>query len=372
MKKKYDYLIFGAGIYGLYAALLLGARGLRVAVAEYEAGPFRRASYINQARVHQGYHYPRSVSTARKTAKYYRRFVSDFPFAINDRFKKIYAISTINSLTNAPQFKKFCDYVGIPAVEINPGLYFKDQYIEAAFETEEFAFDPFTIRDWYMERLGAMKGVDFFYNARLGRVERGADFFTVAFEDGLSIEAPAVLNATYASVNQLLERFGFGPMKIKYEICEVIMVDVEGPLREAGLTVMDGRFFSIMPFGLEGRHSLTSVAFTPHMCSYEALPEFPCQKANPACTPAQLENCNTCPARPKSAWPYMSQLSKKYLLDDFRIRYDGSLFAIKPILMAAELDDSRPTVIRKLSERPSFISVLSGKINTVYDLDEAL
>ena len=37
-----------------------------------------------------------------------------------------------------------------------------------------------------------------------------------------------------------------------------------------------------------------------------------------------------------------------------------------------EIDDSRPTVIKTFSQEPTFISVLSGKINTVYDLDEFL
>ena len=45
---------------------------------------------------------------------------------------------------------------------------------------------------------------------------------------------------------------------------------------------------------------------------------------------------------------------------------------MKPILKASEIDDSRPTVIRSFSEVPRFVSVLSGKINTVFDLDEVL
>ena len=63
---------------------------------------------------------------------------------------------------------------------------------------------------------------------------------------------------------------------------------------------------------------------------------------------------------------------KKYLNDDFEVKYVESLFSMKPILKVAEIDDSRPTVIKKLSENPTFISVLSGKINTIYDLDEVL
>ena len=53
-------------------------------------------------------------------------------------------------------------------------------------------------------------------------------------------------------------------------------------------------------------------------------------------------------------------------------RYQGSLFSMKPILKASEIDDSRPTVIRVHSRAPALVSVLSGKINTVYDLDEVL
>ena len=45
---------------------------------------------------------------------------------------------------------------------------------------------------------------------------------------------------------------------------------------------------------------------------------------------------------------------------------------MKPILLSSEIDDSRPTVIRTFSAEPTFVSVLSGKINTVYDLDEVL
>lgn len=381
MKKRYDHLILGAGIYGLYAARLLGRRGANVAVVEHDGGPFQRASYINQARVHHGYHYPRSVSTARKTAMYYRRFNSDFPFAMNGDFRKVYAISSVNSLTNSEQFKRFCDYVGIPAVEINPSRYFNPQYIESAFETEEKAFDPFAVRDFLMEGIAGLKNVEFFPGRRISTVERGGGDYAIVFEGGgeeggggerLTIETPSVVSATYASTNQILRSFGFQHIRIKYEICEVILVDVEGALKEAGITVMDGQFFSIMPFGLAGKHSLTSVAFTPHLVSYDTLPTFACQEINRKCTPVNLENCNPCPARPKTAWNYMSQLARKYLKDDSSFSYSSSLYAIKPILAAAELDDSRPTVIRRLSESPSFISVLGGKINTLYDLDEAL
>jgi hypothetical protein len=68
----------------------------------------------------------------------------------------------------------------------------------------------------------------------------------------------------------------------------------------------------------------------------------------------------------------MKQTAKKYLSPDIKIKFVESLFTLKPILKASEIDDSRPTLIRKHSETPEFYTVFSGKINTIYDLDEVL
>ena len=68
----------------------------------------------------------------------------------------------------------------------------------------------------------------------------------------------------------------------------------------------------------------------------------------------------------------MDHLARKYLKDEYAYRYVDSLFSMKPILKASEVDDSRPTAIRIASETPKIVSVLSGKINTVYDLEDYL
>lgn len=78
MAEVYDKIILGAGLYGLYAARLCGIAGQRVLVLERDVDIFSRATYINQARVHMGYHYPRSYSTAIKSAHYFKRFCEDF------------------------------------------------------------------------------------------------------------------------------------------------------------------------------------------------------------------------------------------------------------------------------------------------------
>jgi len=367
-----DYVIIGAGIYGLYAANLLGEKGYTVAIIEMDPEPLTRASYVNQARVHNGYHYPRSVSTAAKSAHYYERFNRDFGFAVHRKFSKIYAISAHDSLTNAEQFIKFCRHVNIPAEEINPNKLFKKGMVEAAFLTDEYTYDAERIRYWYMDKLKELKNVHFFFCTSViqGRIED--DRYRISLSNGQRILSPNVLNATYAGINQIHELFGLEPFRTKYELCEVILTETDDELSNIGITVMDGPFFSIMPFGLTGYHSLTAVSYTPHESSSGYLPEFTCQSRRHDCNKHIMQNCNTCDVRPQSAWYSMRQLAKKYLNDDLKFEYKKSLFTVKTILNSAELDDSRPTVIRTFSNQPTFISVFSGKFNTIYDLEEVL
>lgn len=239
--------------------------------------------------------------------------------------------------------------------------------------TREYTYDAMVLKDWYLQKLSELKNVEIRYRVNVANIEKSTDSYKVFLEDGAEYETSYLLNATYAATNQILDMLGYEKFGIKYELCEIILCDVNEKLREYGFTVMDGPFFSIMPFGKTGLHSLTSVTFTPHTTSYDPTPTFECQsKSGGFCTTSHLGNCNDCPAKPETAFPYMSNLARKYLRDEYEFTYKSSLFSMKPILKASEIDDSRPTVIRVLSDKPTFVSVLSGKINTVYDLDEVL
>ena len=369
---KYDKIILGAGIYGLYAALFSGRRGEKVLVIEQDGQAFGRATYINQARVHMGYHYPRSLATALKSAGYFERFVREFSFCVNQDFRQIYATSEHFSWTSAGQFRKFCEAAGIPCEEIPAERYFKNGMCDGAFLTKEYTYDAMLLKAHMLEEIGKLPGVTILYGRRVEKIRQEGDCYLVQTEEE-KWETSFLLNATYASANQILKLAGKELFGIKYELCEIILCRANGALEGEGITVMDGPFFSIMPFGKTGLHSLTSVTFTPHMTSFSDCPVFPCQqKSGGYCDSSRLGNCNDCPAKPRSAYPYMASLARKYMKEEFEFSYEGSLFSMKPILKSSEIDDSRPTVIRVHNRQPVFVSVLSGKINTVYDLEEIL
>jgi len=351
---RFDKVIIGAGLYGLYSAAICGQEKQTVLVLEYDPEPFMRATYINQARVHLGYHYPRSFSTAIKSRNYFDRFLNDYDFCIKRDFKKIYATSANFSWTDASQFKRFCQATDIKCISIDPGIYFKPGMCDGVFETDEYTYDAQILRDHFLDRISKHENVHIKYSTRITSIRQNGNDYDIQLQDGTLIKTQFLLNTTYGSVNQIHKLLGYDPFKIKYELCEIILCKVSSELANVGITLMDGPFFSVMPFGKTGLHSLTSVTFTPHITSYDSLPTFKCQKECPE------RNCSS------------AQLAHKYLKENLELEYHSSLFSIKPILQSSEVDDSRPTVIKTMNEFPKFISTLSGKINTVYDLDEVL
>ena len=82
-----NIVIIGAGLYGLYSALKISEikKDAKIYVIELDSEAFGRATYINQARVHMGYHYPRSFSTAIKSAHYFDRFNESYDYCVNKK-----------------------------------------------------------------------------------------------------------------------------------------------------------------------------------------------------------------------------------------------------------------------------------------------
>jgi hypothetical protein len=363
-----DQVILGAGLFGLFAADLSTRRGHRTVVIDPDGVPMSRASFGNQARIHLGYHYPRSVGTALQSIASRDRFTREFAHCVNDRFTKVYAVARFETLTSAGGFAQFCKNVEIPAEATDPERWFQAGVVDEAFVCDEASFDSRGLRAEMLRRLERPE-VEWQLGRRVVAVDRDADRFHLTLDDGRSLSTPRVLNATYAATNQVLGLFGYEPLAITYELCELVLGHPSPALESVGITVMDGPFFSVMPFGLSGMHSLSAVDYTPHHRSSGPLPTFPCQAASPTCSPERLDNCMTCAVRPASLGPEMMQLAGRFLRPELTIDPTTSVLAVRPVLRISDVDDSRPTLVYHHSERPELVSVLSGKINTIYDME---
>ena len=217
--EQFDKVIIGAGLYGLYSALFCCKRGEKVAVLECDPAPFKRATFINQARVHQGYHYPRSISTATKSAGYFERFCRDYEFCINREFDQIYATSSKYSWSDGRQFREFCRAAGIPCEELHPDNYFKSGMCDGVFRTREYTFDAMLLKNYFLEELKKYKSAATLeYGVKISAIEKTDSTYVIRTQEGKAYESGFVLNATYAGTNQILDMVGFEKFNERYRL----------------------------------------------------------------------------------------------------------------------------------------------------------
>jgi hypothetical protein len=141
-------------------------------------------------------------------------------------------------------------------------------------------------------------------------------------------------------------------------------------MKNIGFTIMDGPFWSMMPFGHSGFSSLTSVGLTP-IAKSNIFPIFGCQSQRLGCTPSGLADCNSCEVRPLSNLDHIIQQMSLHLKNADQFRGTARLTTVKAILTSSEVDDSRPTVIQK-EEHSEVWTIFSGKITTLFDIEEGL
>ena len=374
--EHYDFLVVGGGIFGVYTALYLAKNNQRVLLLEKEAQLLTKASIVNQARLHSGYHYPRSIATALMSNENKARFTREHQDFIHFSFDKYYAIDRFGSFTDANQFQRFCDYLNIQCKAVKDHSYINFDRLDALFKTTEYTFDPILIANYYRQAIKTVKGVDCRLAQQILSVQRLGNQWEIAVKSlaeksMYKISADQVINATYAASNSINHLFGVDSIQLMHEISEMAFV-VSPELKDLGLTVMDGQFGSLMPYGLSGLLSLSSVAYTHHKVSYADTPHFDCQGNNPNCKPDFLSDCNYCQARPISNYPKMISQMKHYFKPKVQFDYFKSMFTIKSKLKANYIDDGRPTEIAILNEKPRFYCIFAGKINSIYEIEKVV
>jgi glycine/D-amino acid oxidase-like deaminating enzyme len=363
-----DAVVIGGGFYGAAIAIYLAKqRGLeRIVLIERESELLTRASYNNQARVHNGYHYPRSFTTAYRSRINLPRFVKDWPEAVKKDFTKLYAIARRNSKVTAKQFVRFCKGIGANIQQADRSLHqlFDPHLIEDVFLVEEYAFDATQLAIWAADELKTCY-VQTLLQTRVTAITKGSHcggglLVTATSEHGdeTQIASRLVFNCTYSGLNQFKGDFFGTKTKLKQEITEMALLQVPSELKGLGITVMDGPFFSMMPFPARGLHTLSHVRYTPHLHWNDAQGIDPYQRL------ADYEKV--------SRHDRMVRDVGRYLPAILAAKYVESLFEVKTILVKNEGDDGRPILFEKHSELPGCYSVLGGKIDNIYDVLEKL
>lgn len=355
-------LIAGGGFFGCSIAMMLHRRGWQPIVVEEASELLTQASRINQARVHGGYHYPRSLMTAYRSRQNYEKFRTHYRDAIVDRFTKVYAVGRLFSKVTADQFEVFMKRVGAPLKKAPSNIQslFNPALTERTWIAEECAFDFSVLRDKLREEmLGA--GIEARLNTLVETAVPHPSGVLARLSDGSEIECAMVFNATYAGLNRLTSASGLPLIPLKHELTEMALVDLPPELDGLSVTMMCGPFFSFMPYPSLGLTTLSHVRYTPHAHWFE-------NERTGATNPYQIFNS----IEKNSHFEMMVADASRYMPALRNAVQRDSLWTVKTLLPLSEIDDGRPILFQRDSQLPAVIHVMGGKIDNIFDVEDEI
>lgn len=359
----YDAIVIGGGFIGISLALHLRKTLPRILLIERERDLLTRASFQNQARVHGGYHYPRSYLTGLRCQANFARFANEFAPCVEKSIEAYYAISRWSQVT-AGHFRKSCERIGAPLAPAREAWnHFDGNNVEDVFRVREYVFDAVKLRRMLVATLRAAQVTVATGCDALRIRARGRDLFVDVQQGGrrVTFRGRHVTNCTYAGINRLLSNSELPLIPLKYELAELALVKVPKQLHHFGVTVVCGPFFSCIPFPARKLHSLSHVRYTPHLAWTEG----------DAGTAEEVRS-GLAARGFKSRFPHMIQDAQRYVPALAHAQYVDSIWEIKAILPRSDVNDSRPFLFSPdHGGMRNLCCVLGGKLDQVYDiLDE--
>ena len=224
--------VLGGGWYGCHIADRLIAEGYTVELHERSDRLFSGASGGNPARLHLGFHYPRSRLTRAASQEHYRAFMTAYGHLTRAVPVNLYCIASHDSLIDFGTYRQVLKGE-LEFVTVEKPSDFGLENVEGALLTGERHIVIDEARRWFEAGLG--------HHVRFRTEPEDRDDFdwtidcTFCARDATGID--------------------------RYEPC--ITVLLEGPTDRA-ITIMDGPFPSVYPWDeTQGLSSLTSASLTP-------------------------------------------------------------------------------------------------------------
>jgi hypothetical protein len=274
-------------------------------------------------------------------------------------FAKYYAVARRYSKVSAGQFRSFMERIGAPlqAAPAKVRELFNPTLIEQVFSVTEYAFDALKLRTSLMEKMDRA-GIAIRLDTKVVKIAQDGTGLVANLNRGGEVEAVLagmVFNCTYSNINELMEASGLPGIRLKHELAEMALVEVPEQLRQLGVTVMCGPFFSCMPFPPRGLHTLSHVRYTPHG-----------EWQDTETTRHELEAL-VGREHPASHFQHMARDAARYLPLLGECRHVDSLWEIKTVLPSSEEDDSRPILFRRHCGLRNFHCVMGAKIDNIFD-----
>lgn len=362
--RHYDAIVIGGGFYGCeVASYLVKERGFKkVLIVEREEKLMNRASLRNQARVHGGYHYPRDFVTAHRSRVSRPRFFAAYPSAVMPGVTSIYAIARSGSHVRPDAFSRRMKEAGANLYSPSPAVtsLFSKNHIDAVFEVEEDVFNAVALGVAVEGKIRSLR-IETMLGAQAVALKSDSEHIVVtaatSSAEFVDMSAQYVFNCTYSGLNTVQPGKAVRA-DIKHEIAELTLIRIPPEIEGLGITVMDGAFFSTLPYPPASAYSLSHVRYTPQSSWHDEGAVDPYSKLDEAPQDSRAIRMLRDAAR------YVPVLANASIVGSFR--------EVKTVLVENEDNDGRPILIEKSREFSGMYSILGAKIDNIFDVFEYL
>ncbi len=352
--------VIGCGAFGAMAAIRLAESGLDVTVFERRSTPLAGASFNNQNRLHLGFHYPRDMETAQQCIRGFQRFCREFSSCILEPTVNGYFVASEGSLISPEEYLRFADqlaigYERIDLAQFAPAV----RGVALGIAVPEVVYDCGILRDLLRARLDAAR-VRCLFDCEVTRIDRDSERFSVTSSASGRESFDIVVNCTYADTSRFDDMLGHASKEHQYEYTLVPVLEWEQP--PVGITIMDGSFMTVMPFGKTGKFLLYHVEHS--VLAREKGTQLPVWWRDVVTSPAALINRFAFTDK-------MFEACAEFLPDLVNARVAGFLEGPRVVLSNRDKTDARPSIVTM--PEPRFINVFSGKIDhCMWSADEVL
>ncbi len=342
--------VVGCGIFGAEVALAARATGFDVTIFEALPDILLGASHNNQNRLHQGFHYPRDLETGHQSLRGFAQFVARYPDCVRSDFQNIYFVADEGSKTTPAAFLEFCEALGAPYDVLEPSQCpVEVRGASTAVQCSEVVYDSALLRHTIRLRL-AEAGVKVRTGTKVVGLAETSSAIEVQIDSGGTEAFDAVVNCSYADNNRLTAKLGHSIPEREYEYTVVPIIEWDVP--RTGITVMDGPFLTILPFGKSDRFLLYTVENSVVARETGAMlnPDW----LSPASAPFVKMDADR-------HFEAMVQLCAAFVPALKSARVVGHLEGPRMVLARNDATDARPSLVTPFSDR--YMTVFSGKVD---------
>jgi D-amino-acid oxidase len=241
---KRKIAIIGGGLFGCHVASKLSEMKNISYIDLYEKNEtlFKEASSNNQHRLHSGFHYPRSLETIKQIKEVSENFKSNFSDCVFDIKNNYYFVSKEGKTTYSEYKNTFADQ----SQEVELGKfseYLNINKLDGVLLSNEKGINIYKLKEKIYLSLNKQNIALFLNKPWEERYKKNYDF---------------IINCSYTNPQLTTDK-----LKVKYELCDLVLIRNPYKLEEYSFTVMDGPFSSLYMTENKDIYTLSNVEKTP-------------------------------------------------------------------------------------------------------------